>query len=151
MSRNKEYNTNLIAQGRVLKCLRKKAKFTQGSANSKVNKSATWLSDIERGRSDIMFDDCKNLVYRYGYTLEEFSNFVSEVLKKSDADSVISNEKIAKIIDQNHGSCKPPKMNEVKQIQGPRDLEQINHEFDVLYANLKRLGLYQFLCKTVLV
>lgn len=78
--KKKEYSDYLIAQGDVLQILRTSANLTQRQASSYVGKSLTWLSDIERGRSDIMFTDCRKLVYYYGYTLDYFGELIDRQL-----------------------------------------------------------------------
>lgn len=61
------FNKNL---GAILKKYRKENNYTLEDISSKLNKSKSWLGDIESGRNRIYFDDIKKICDIYNIELD---------------------------------------------------------------------------------
>lgn len=69
----KQYSIELIALGQSLSYLRSKTNLTYKEVGEKFGKSTSWMSDIEKGRNNILFIDAKKLMALYDSDLETLS------------------------------------------------------------------------------
>ena len=69
----KQYSIELIALGQSLSYLRSKTNLTYKEVGEKFGKSTSWMSDIEKGRNNILFTDAKKLMALYDSDLETLS------------------------------------------------------------------------------
>lgn len=67
--------------GILLKRARKAALLSQIVASGKVNKSKSWLSDIETGKNAIYFSDLIELLKLYEVDINEFSSNVLDMME----------------------------------------------------------------------
>lgn len=72
IERKKAYLDYMLAQGKTLAYMRNVSDMSIRAVSEKVGKSKSWLSDIETGRNDIMFRDCRTLVELYGFSMTQF-------------------------------------------------------------------------------
>lgn len=69
----KQYSIELIALGQSLSYLRSKTNLTYKEVGEKFGKSTSRMSDIEKGRNNILFTDAKKLMALYDSDLETLS------------------------------------------------------------------------------
>lgn len=73
-----------IMQGNALRYMRVSANKTLEQSAKVCNHKKTWLSEIEHGRKNVLFNDAKKLCSYYGYTLDDLSNMIdSEIARRS--------------------------------------------------------------------
>lgn len=78
----KQYSKELIALGQTLSYLRSKTNLTYKEVGEKFGKSTSWMSDIEKGRNNILFTDTKKLMALYDSDLETMSKLYDANLEK---------------------------------------------------------------------
>lgn len=81
----KQYSNELIALGKTLSYLRSKTNYTYKEVGKKFGKSTSWMSDIEKGRNNILFTDTKKLMKLYGSDLETMSKLYDKNLEELES------------------------------------------------------------------
>ena len=77
----KQYSHELVALGKALTTLRKRAKLTYKEVGEKFGKTTSWMSDIEKGRNNILFIDAKKLMTLYNSDLETLSKLYDQEIE----------------------------------------------------------------------
>ena len=65
--------------GISLKLLRKQKRITLDSAAKHCGKTSSWLSEIEHGRSEILFRDAQKLCRLYGCEVSDLEKMIKKL------------------------------------------------------------------------
>lgn len=85
---SKKYEKEIIAEGKVLERWRKQERYTFREVSEYMDKSISWLSDVEKGRIGLLFNDAKKLVHFYGHTLDDFVEETDQYLENKKRPSI---------------------------------------------------------------